>query len=133
MLPGDGPAAVDDEVCNLLGDASHPRYALRVRGVQRRPDVQAPHASVTVEAGPGTVPFDYLLEADDEFLQPLRGHGSVLNEGDRFLFVCGAEQERQGGLAEPDRLAHLLLCAQRSYSQRPGFACQIVQILEDPV
>ena len=40
---------------DLLSDAPQPRYAIGIRGIQSRPDVQAPHAGVTVEAGPGTV------------------------------------------------------------------------------
>src|SRR5215207_7690012 len=131
VFPRDRPAAFDDEVGDLLGDTPHPRYAFGVGGVERRPDVQASHAGVAVEASPGTVLLDYLLEALDELLQPIRWHRRVLHKGDRFLFVARTEQERQGGLAEPDRLAHLLLCAQRRRNECSGFARQIVQFFED--
>src|SRR5215208_6548687 len=118
---------------NSERERPHPRYAFGVGGVERRPDVQASHAGVAVEASPGTVLLDYLLEALDELLQPIRWHRRVLHKGDRFLFVARTEQERQGGLAEPDRLAHLLLCAQRRRNECPGFARQIVQFFEDLV
>src|SRR5215211_3620766 len=130
VLPGDGPTAIDDEVRYLLGDAAHLQDTIGVRGVQSRPDVQASHAGVAVEAGPGTVLLHDLLEAVHEILQPVRRHGSVLHESDRFLFVCSTEQKRQGRLAEFNRLAHLGLLAEPCSSQRTDLAGKIVESCE---
>ena len=103
VLAGERAAAVHHEVGDPLGDAPHPRHPVRVGGVERRPDVQAPDAHVAVEAGPGAVLLHYLLEAPDKLLEPVRRHRCVLHEGDGLLLLRSAKQERQYGLAELDR------------------------------
>src|SRR5215212_1961337 len=127
VLAGERASAVHDEIGDLPCDAPHPGRPRGIGGVERWPDVQTPDARVAVEAGPGSVLLDDLLEAPYELLEPLRRHGRVLHEGDGLLLLGRAEQERQDGLAELDRRLHLTLRAQRRRVERPDLSGYLLE------
>ena len=92
MLAGDRASKLLDERGDFFRDAAHTRYTLGLAGVEGGPHVQRADAGVAVEAGPGSVAMNDLLEARDELLQPSRRNGGVLDEGDGLFGVVRAQK-----------------------------------------
>ncbi len=67
----------------------------RLARVERGAHVQAADRRMPVEAGPGALALQQLLEAHDELLQALRGDGGVLDERDGLRGLGPAEQQRE--------------------------------------
>jgi hypothetical protein len=130
VLAGDGTFALYDEVRYLLAYLPHTSYAFGVGGIQRRTDVESSYAGVAVEAGPGAVLLQDLLESGDELFEVLCGYGCVFYKCYRLGFLCGAEEERQDGLAEFYRLLHLGSGAQGYGCGGPDLAPYVFQVGE---